>query len=190
MLPRPAPSILQKMNVFEDQSDRLGRSQQEPCTYFRSGVAGLAMIPEAEVETRNTRHTTGGGGGTAPPAPPLPPVDHDGLILPRKLQNPCMESADRRSLHRELLFNQKTGKNVLNQKSELQRAFGRHREQQARRELEQQKASSLSDLQRLIEERQKRLLMMEKDDDADSCSGSEPEFMKVHARLRSKMDSK
>lgn len=30
-----------------------------------------------------------------------------GLILPKKLMNPCMESKERKNLHRELLFNQK-----------------------------------------------------------------------------------
>lgn len=29
------------------------------------------------------------------------------LIMPKKLANPCLESADHKSLHRELLFNQK-----------------------------------------------------------------------------------
>lgn len=30
-----------------------------------------------------------------------------GLILPKKLLNPCLESKERKNLHRELLFNQK-----------------------------------------------------------------------------------
>lgn len=29
------------------------------------------------------------------------------LIAPKKLANPCLESADRKNLHRELMFNQK-----------------------------------------------------------------------------------
>jgi Protein of unknown function (DUF1151) len=33
--------------------------------------------------------------------------DEEGLILPKKLVNPCLESSDRQNLHRELLFNQK-----------------------------------------------------------------------------------
>ena len=45
--------------------------------------------------------------------PPLqsPPsgvlTDAQGLIVPKKIGNPCLESSDRQSLHRELLFNQK-----------------------------------------------------------------------------------
>lgn len=34
-------------------------------------------------------------------------TDSQGLIVPRKLINPCLESTDRQSLHRELMFNQK-----------------------------------------------------------------------------------
>lgn len=33
--------------------------------------------------------------------------NEEGLILPKKLINPCLESTDRQNLHRELLFNQK-----------------------------------------------------------------------------------
>lgn len=33
--------------------------------------------------------------------------DEEGLIVPKKLINPCLESSDRQNLHRELLFNQK-----------------------------------------------------------------------------------
>ena len=33
--------------------------------------------------------------------------DEEGIILPKKLINPCVESRDRQNLHRELLFNQK-----------------------------------------------------------------------------------
>ncbi|CAG7632299.1 unnamed protein product [Allacma fusca] len=45
------------------------------------------------------------------------------LIVPKKLANPVKENTTRRELHRELMFNQKIGKSVLNQKSELQRVM-------------------------------------------------------------------
>ena len=50
-----------------------------------------------------------------------------------------------------------SGKNVLNQKSELQRALEKHKEHQVKKELEQQKQDSKSALERVIEERAKRL---------------------------------
>lgn len=34
-------------------------------------------------------------------------TDSDGLILPKKLMNPCLENKDRKDLHRELMFNNK-----------------------------------------------------------------------------------
>lgn len=34
-------------------------------------------------------------------------LDKDGLAIPRKPANPCVESTERRDLHRELMFNQK-----------------------------------------------------------------------------------
>lgn len=45
----------------------------------------------------------------------MPPINHSqgvmtdsqGLIVPKKLANPCLESMDRQNLHRELMFNQK-----------------------------------------------------------------------------------
>lgn len=39
--------------------------------------------------------------------PPGVQTDADGLILPKKIINPCLESTDRKQLHRELKFNTK-----------------------------------------------------------------------------------
>lgn len=36
-----------------------------------------------------------------------PLMNEEGLILPRKPQNPCVDDKDRQNLHRELLFNKK-----------------------------------------------------------------------------------
>lgn len=35
-------------------------------------------------------------------------MDKEGLVVPRKPANPCIESMERRDLHRELMFHQKT----------------------------------------------------------------------------------
>lgn len=35
-------------------------------------------------------------------------LGEDGLVIPKKLANPCLESSGKKDLHRELLFNQKT----------------------------------------------------------------------------------
>lgn len=35
-------------------------------------------------------------------------LDKDGLVVPRKPGNPCLDSMERKDLHRELLFHQKS----------------------------------------------------------------------------------
>jgi len=52
------------------------------------------------------------------------------LINPKPLPNPCLDSKERKELHRELLWNQRIGHQVLNTKSELQRALQERRQQQ------------------------------------------------------------
>lgn len=117
-------------------------------------------------------------------------VSGEGLILPRKLHNPCLESRDRKELHRELMLNQKIGKNVLNQKSELQKAMEKHKEQVSRRELEAQRQENMTPFERVIEQRAKKLEIMEKDLTDKEMSQKEPEFLQIHAKLRAKMESK
>ncbi|OXU26462.1 hypothetical protein TSAR_011860 [Trichomalopsis sarcophagae] len=100
--------------------------------------------------------------GVPPPPPPAPHMGPDGLILPRKPYNPCLTSTSHKDLHRELLFNRKIGKNVLNQKSELQRALERHREMVSRKEAERNQEESYKNdprtaLQRAIEQRAKHI---------------------------------
>lgn len=47
----------------------------------------------------------GNGGGTLTAAGGA--GDGSGLIAPKRLINPCLESTPRQDLHRELMFNQK-----------------------------------------------------------------------------------
>ncbi|XP_017890015.1 uncharacterized protein LOC108630928 isoform X2 [Ceratina calcarata] len=102
--------------------------------------------------------------GVPPPPPPAPHMGPDGLILPRKPYNPYLTSSNHKDLRRELLFNQKVGKNVLNQKSELQRALEKHREAVSRKEAERNREENFKDdprsaLQRAIEQRAKHIEM-------------------------------
>lgn len=123
----------------------------------------------------------------------LPPThmnpEPEGLILPKKPHNPCIDSSDRQNLHRELMFNQKIGKSVLNQKSELQRALEKHKDHQIKKELEQQKIESKTPFEKVIEERARRLETLESSDDTTEEKNTS-EFLQVHAKLRAKMESK
>ncbi|XP_053971106.1 uncharacterized protein LOC128872446 [Hylaeus volcanicus] len=102
--------------------------------------------------------------GVPPPPPPAPHMGPDGLIVPRKPYNPYLTSGNHKDLRRELLFNQKIGRNVLNQKSELQRALEKQREAASRREAEKNREENYKDdprtaLQRAIEQRAKHIEM-------------------------------
>lgn len=113
----------------------------------------------------------------------------EGLIQPKKPHNPCLDSNDRQNVHRELMFNQKIGKNVLNNKSELQKALEKHKNQQLNKEIEQQKLASKTPLEKVITERAKRLETLESADSRNAMGDKDtPEFLKVHAKLRAKMD--
>ncbi|XP_058443557.1 protein FAM107B isoform X2 [Malaya genurostris] len=134
----------------------------------------------------------------------MPPINHSatpgimtdaqGLIVPKKLINPCSESMDRQNLHRELMFNQKMGKSVLNQKTELQRALEKQKERQvlAAQNLAKQQAqenSIANELGRVIMQRAARL---EQKSLAAAAAGSQqdqpdsinPEYLNARAKLR------
>lgn len=114
-------------------------------------------------------------------------TDKDGLVIPRKPANPCLESMEHREIHRELKFHLKTGKTVLNQKSELQKAMQKHRETQSRKEMEQERMSSRSALEITLEQRARRLEQLERgygDDSQIQKSSEQNEFLKMHAKLR------
>ncbi|XP_032667490.1 uncharacterized protein LOC116842406 isoform X2 [Odontomachus brunneus] len=122
--------------------------------------------------------------GVPPPPPPAPHMGPDGLILPKKPYNPCLTSTNHKDLHRELLFNQKIGRNVLNQKSELQRALEKQREAASRREAERNREESYKDdprtaLQRAIEQRARHIQITEQ-----SQMRTEPSNLLITARAK------
>ncbi|XP_076754742.1 uncharacterized protein LOC143425656 [Xylocopa sonorina] len=131
--------------------------------------------------------------GVPPPPPPAPHMGPDGLILPRKPYNPYLTSGNHKDLRRELLFNQKVGKNVLNQKSELQRALEKQREAASRREAERNREESYKDdprtaLQRAIEQRAKHIEMALEQPQPTTEPPSNL-LVTARAKLRSRTDS-
>jgi len=116
--------------------------------------------------------------------------DEQGLIIPKKLVNPNLESSDKKSLHKELKFNQKAGVNVLNQKTELQRALEKQKDKKALKDQEVVKQEELTPLQKAIDARAQKIEKeMEKNDNKNSEKDqNSSEFEKVHAKLRGKME--
>merc|ERR1739844_882345 len=86
------------------------------------------------------------------------PRDENGLILPRKIVNPCIQSPFRRDLNREIKWNSDKGINVLNTKSELEKAFAKHKKNLNEKKKEQETAESFTgEFQKMITERARRL---------------------------------
>ncbi|XP_053678729.1 protein FAM107B [Anopheles nili] len=124
-------------------------------------------------------------------------TDAQGLIVPKKLVNPVLESIDRQNLHREMMFNQKIGKSVLNQKTELQRALEKQKERQvlaAQNLTKQTEQTIASELGRVIMQRAQRL---EQQKGGSGTAGAEPpggsinpEYLNARAKLRATVDTK
>nr|XP_045622389.1 protein FAM107B-like isoform X2 [Procambarus clarkii] len=117
-------------------------------------------------------------------------LDERGLIMPKKLVNPYLESSDKKNLHRELMFNQKRGVNILNQKSELQKAMEKHNDKKVLKEQEKEKQASLTPFQKALDERAQKIEQMEKAENKDIENEKTPacEFEKIHAKVRAKME--
>ncbi|XP_017798344.1 PREDICTED: uncharacterized protein LOC108579339 isoform X1 [Habropoda laboriosa] len=133
--------------------------------------------------------------GVPPPPPPAPHMGPDGLILPRKPCNPYLTSSNHKDLRRELLFNQKVGKNVLNQKSELQRALEKQREAASRRAAEKNREENYKDdprtaLQRAIEQRAKNIEMaLEQSQPTTTMEPPSNLLITARAKLKPRTDS-
>ncbi|XP_045534264.1 protein FAM107B [Papilio machaon] len=158
--PAPAPAIREKLAIYENASESgtLCPSVVGPApTVSESALSGeVAMVQEGE------------GAGA-------------GLIAPRRLPNPCLESPQRMDLHRELLFNQRIGKNVLNQKSELEKALSKHKEKQLMNQIKEHRETP--ELERAIAERARRLEQAEQNaEEIDPATN--PTLQEIRARLR------
>ena len=65
-----------------------------------------------------------------------PDYDEEGLIIPKKLPNPVLDSRDHKDLKKEILWNKKAGINVLDKKTDLQKHMekrGRNNEEKNRK---------------------------------------------------------
>lgn len=123
-------------------------------------------------------------------------LDPEGLIIPKKIPNPCVESREAMDLNREIKWNAKTGINVLASKSELQKVMEKRNQDRKIQEKLSEKNSNKTPFQIKLEERAKRLEQLSKghtedpgcvSEDSGHCSPEpESEFLKVHAQLLGK----
>lgn len=134
---------------------------------------------------------------------PTPQFTEDGLILPRKLMNPFSDSKEKKDLQRELLFNQKIGKNVLDTKSELEKVMAKRAKDARAKEKEAEEKGKNNSLERkssfekkLAEQAAKLAKSTINDDDDkdadaegrrryDNLPEGQAEFLKIHAKMKS-----
>lgn len=106
--------------------------------------------------------------------------DESGLIVPRKLPNPCLGSPNVRDLNRQIKWNAKTGMNVLN-KTELEKVLDRQRRVQVEKEREKEEEELVTPFQQILADRAKRLQQIEKEveDDDENDEASNPAISNV-----------
>ncbi|XP_012529857.1 uncharacterized protein LOC105833013 [Monomorium pharaonis] len=185
--PSPAPDDADgDAASTEDLSPRkLSAKVPSPCEHASEVITNGLKCDSDDVDGLTNGKKMAPVLGVPPPPPPAPHMGPDGLILPRKPYNPCLTSTNHKDLRRELLFNQKIGKNVLNQKSELQRALEKQREAASRREAERIREESYKDdprtaLQRAIEQRAKHIQLTQE----QSRSMEPPSNLLITARAK------
>ncbi|XP_061710198.1 actin-associated protein FAM107A-like [Cydia pomonella] len=154
--PSPSPSFQEKVSIYENVVSR--------SALIASGSVGLVPVGALGADEM-VQEGEGAAGG---------------LIAPRRLPNPCLDSPQRMDLHRELLFNQKIGKNVLNQKSELQKALSKHKEKQILNQVKEHKETP--ELERAIAERARRLEAAAPAPEPDPATNAT--LQELRARLR------
>jgi len=86
--------------------------------------------------------------------------DENGLILPRKITNPCLESLPVKDIQREMKWNKKKGINLLDNKSELQKALEKHKNM-TKQKVKEDENNSGSDFEKVLAARAERLLKFE-----------------------------
>jgi len=116
-------------------------------------------------------------------------MDEDGLVIPRKPINPTKESIEYRAMHRELKFCQKSGQSPLNQKSELTKHLQNITINRNRKEKEKERTSNTTtELGKTLEQRARRLEQLEKGQDVSQSPGEPNEFLRMHAKLRGRVE--
>jgi len=124
-------------------------------------------------------------------------LDEEGLIVPKKLHNPCLESRSVRDLNHEIRWNARIGHNVLDNKTELQKAMEKRSFKAKDKERKVSEETEKTPFQKMLEERAKRLEQTESrkksssngnsSDDSGNCSPEpENEIQRVRASLKNK----
>merc|ERR1712223_195043 len=131
---------------------------------LEGGSSVVQELKDAQLRIRGVRKISTGSSSSDSEYSRMnskPQLDENGLVVPKKLYNPCLESRDVQDLNREIKWNAKAGINVLNNKTELERAM----EKRSRHIIEKQRLieeeSKQSPFQKMLDDRAKRLERLE-----------------------------
>merc|ERR1719312_884104 len=93
--------------------------------------------------------------------------DENGLILPRKITNPCLQSTSVREVHREIRWNTNKGINVLNNKSELEKVLAKQRKASEKKQVDDTDVEN--EFHKMLSERAKRLEQITDDEPTEEA---------------------
>jgi len=161
---------------------------------LEGGSSVVQELKDAQLRIRGVRKISTGSSSSDSEYSRMnskPQLDENGLVVPKKLYNPCMESRDVQDLNREIKWNAKAGINVLNNKTELERAMEKRSRHIKEKQRLIEEESKQSPFQKMLDDRAKRLERLEtgeegghSSEDSGHCSPEpESEFLKVHAQL-------
>merc|ERR1711915_150296 len=114
-------------------------------------------------------------------------LDCAGLVVPRKLVNPCMESLVVRQLNREIRWTSRSGISVLSSKSELDIALDKHKKVQEEKEKRRQKGVK-NEFQQKLTEISGRLNQTQIDEETMDLSKTNKNLADLAAQLKSVKD--
>jgi len=125
--------------------------------------------------------------------PPGVQVDENGLIIPKKLYNPCLNSKETKDLTKQIRWNAKVGINPL-EKSELSKVMSDRRQKQNALERRKEIEVEQTPFQKMIQDRAKRMERIEQaaahgatessEDSGNSSPEPGNEFLKVVAKMK------
>jgi len=106
--------------------------------------------------------------------------DENGLILPRKVANPCLESSTVREVQREIRWNSNKGINVLNTKSELEKVLAKQRKA-SEQNIQEVEEKVEDEFKKMVAERAKRLQKLEQEESLPIPPPTQPSMRKSQA---------
>merc|ERR1719312_1867826 len=113
--------------------------------------------------------------------------DENGLILPRKITNPCLQSTSVREVHRVIRWNTNKGINVLNNKSELEKVLAKQKKASEKKQLDEKEVEN--EFHQMLSERAKRLEQITDDEPTEEAGINKQNLSEIQQDRKSSASS-